>query len=77
MLISHFLVAKQYPEAVKELESCVNYVPRELADTERSAPETLERAAIVKKAHVDGETPTLDNFMEVFKYFFLSKCFNG
>uniref|UniRef100_A0A1I8M5J7 Carboxylic ester hydrolase n=2 Tax=Musca domestica TaxID=7370 RepID=A0A1I8M5J7_MUSDO len=63
-------IAKQYPDAVKELESCVNYVPRELADSERSAPETLERAAIVKKAHVDGETPTLDNFMELCSYFY-------
>ncbi|XP_073820616.1 esterase B1-like [Musca autumnalis] len=62
---------KQYPEQVKELESCANYVPCELADSERCAPETLEKAAILKKTHVNGETPTLDNFMELcsFVYF--------
>lgn len=47
------------------METCVNYVPPELADEERSAPETLEKAAILRKAHVSGETPTVDSYLDV------------
>uniref|UniRef100_UPI003F77851D Carboxylic ester hydrolase n=1 Tax=Lucilia cuprina TaxID=7375 RepID=UPI003F77851D len=58
-------ILKQMPMLVKELETCVNFVPSELADVERTAPETLEMGAKIKKAHVTGETPTADNFMDL------------
>ena len=63
-----FLVIKQHPEILKELETCVNFVPPELVDGERTAPETLELASNIKKAHVTGETLTPDNYMDVSIY---------
>lgn len=60
------------PFLVQELETCVNFVPLELTDSERSSPETLEKAEIIKKAHVTGEHPTADNFMDVSTKYFCS-----
>lgn len=53
------------PVLLRELDSCANFVPMELADTERTSAETLELAAKIKKIHVTGETPAADNFMDV------------
>lgn len=40
-------------------------MPQELVAGERTAPETVELAANIKKAHVTGETPTAENYMDV------------
>ena len=65
MLVYFFLVIKHHPEILKELETCVNFVPPELVDGDRTAPETLELASNIKKAHVTGETPTSENYLDV------------
>ncbi|TMW53988.1 hypothetical protein DOY81_000920 [Sarcophaga bullata] len=63
-------IIKQHPEILKELETCVNFVPPELVDGERSAPETVELASNIKKAHVTGETPTSENYMDLCSHFY-------
>ncbi|XP_037947549.1 esterase B1-like [Teleopsis dalmanni] len=62
---------KAFPNVIKDLETCVDFVPRELADPERSSDDTKEKGLILKKAHVTAESPTAENYFDVcaHKYF--------
>nr|AAF14517.1 alpha E7 esterase [Haematobia irritans irritans] len=63
-------VGKQNPHLIKELETFECYVPGELVVEDRSSPESLEIASILKKLYVRGETPTLESFTELCSDFY-------
>lgn len=51
------------------MEDCVNFVPFELADDERTSPETIELGKILRNAHVPGAKVTPESYMDVIYYF--------
>lgn len=61
------------PHVVKDLETCVDFVPYELADAERTSEQTKELGLLIKKVHVKGEQPTGEEYLELctYKYFWL------
>ncbi|XP_037947830.1 esterase B1-like [Teleopsis dalmanni] len=56
------------PMVIKDLETCVNLVPTELIAIDRTTDEVKEKGLIIKKAHVTGETPTADNYLDLCSY---------
>jgi len=56
---------KLQPKVIQDLETCVDLIPSEVTDAERKSDETKEKGLIIKKAHVRGEKPTVEDYLDL------------
>lgn len=60
-----FLAALKNKDAILQLlETCAQYVPKAAA-VRRESPECLDKGLKLRKIHIKGQRPTLDDFYEV------------
>lgn len=56
---------KKHPELVKELDTCLAFVPTELQSDNPEDPDVLEIASKIKEWHVNKDVSPNDNYLTV------------